>query len=194
MTTFTLEGQIERVAAHNPFSTLEHTPLYHQLRTFEALERSHLVVNTYNTGTGKTMAALLHLFRLSRLNGTRKNVLFIAPTNALIGQHAADIREFVRKNKLDFFVAEVNAAALRKMANDRSGETLYRLITNPLTYYEWLGLPANEHRKRPLVVVVSLRLATPGTSCHVTSVVTQSSTPSHAKTPALRGTARRSAA
>ncbi len=152
MTTFTLEGQMERVAAHNPFSTLEHTPLYHQLRTFEALERSHLVVNTYNTGTGKTMAALLQLFRL---NGTRKNVLFIAPTNALIGQHTADIREFVAKNKLDFFVGEVNAAELRKMADDRSGETLYRLMKNPQTYYEWFGLQASDHRKRPLVMVVN---------------------------------------
>jgi len=85
MTTFTLEGQAERVAAHNPFPTLQYKPLYHQLRTYEALEASHLVVNTYNTGTGKTMAALLQLFRL---HGTGKNVLFIAPTNALIGQHA----------------------------------------------------------------------------------------------------------
>lgn len=152
MTTFTLEAQAERVAGENPFPTLKDTPLYHQLRTVEALESAHLVVNTYNTGTGKTMAALLHLFGL---NGQRKNVLFIAPTNALIGQHAADIREFVQHNGLDFVVAEVNAARLRLLADTRSGETLYRLIKNPQMFHEWFEIEATDHRKRPVVLVVN---------------------------------------
>ncbi len=152
MTKVTLQSQSEKLAPSNPWG-LEHPPLYHQWRTHQALQKHDLVVNAYNTGTGKTIASLLHLFDL---NGQGKHVLFIAPTNALLHQHAEDIRAFVEKYKLDFLVAEVHASLLRQMMeNQRPGETLQRLIQNPLTYAEALGIPPGEHRKRPIVLVVN---------------------------------------
>lgn len=54
-------------------------------------------MNTYNTGTGKTIASLLYLFDLQ---GSNKNVLFIAPTNASLSQHAEDIERFVERDGL----------------------------------------------------------------------------------------------
>lgn len=152
MTTITLLSQSEKLAPENPWD-LEHPPLYHQLRTYQALEAYDLVVNAYNTGTGKTVASLLQLFRLNRQG---KNVLFIAPTNALIHQHVEDIRDFVKKHDLEFLVLEVHAPLLRQMMEgQRPGETLQRLIQNPLTYAEALDIPLDDHRKRPIVLVVN---------------------------------------
>lgn len=152
MITFTLEGQEERIAPVNPFPTLEHTPLYHQWRTWRALDDVPIVVNTYNTGTGKTIASLLHLFRLS---SPRDHVLFIAPTNALIAQHSADIREFVGQNKLPHRVAEVNAARLRALGGERSGKTLVHLLDNPHDFSDELGIEEGDYRRRPLVLVTN---------------------------------------
>jgi len=155
MIKLTLQPQAEKLAAENPWD-FEEQPLYHQWRTYEALADTNLVVNTYNTGTGKTRASLLHLFRLQARERQRANVLFIAPTNALIHQHAEDIQEFVERHHLDFFVLEINAARLRKiMEGQRPGETLQRLIQNPLTYAEALGIPLDDYRKRPLILVTN---------------------------------------
>lgn len=154
MIRLTLEPQSEKVAPENPWG-LEHPPLYHQWRTYEALAEADLVVNTYNTGTGKTQASLLHLFRL-QAQERDTNVLFIAPTNALIQQHAEDIRAFTKKYDLDFLVLEINAGLLREiMAEQRPGETLQRLIQNPLTYAEALGISPDDYRKRPLILVTN---------------------------------------
>lgn len=151
MTIFHLEAGHEKQApsdfeiAGRKFP--EYPLLYHQMRTYEALLTYDLVVNTYNTGTGKTLAALLHLFRL---NGTGKNVLFIAPTNALLQQHADDVREFVRENDLDFYVKRVTAAEVRALRGDlRSGEALQRLIRN------YLEFEPEATRRRQLVLVVN---------------------------------------
>lgn len=76
-----LTGQSEKVAAENSFN-LSQPPLYHQMRTVEALKIVPLVMNAYNTGTGKTYASLLHLFTMT--GKPRDNVLFIAPTNELL--------------------------------------------------------------------------------------------------------------
>ena len=152
MTTIHLQPQSEKLAPENPWG-LEHAPLYHQWRTHRALQAHDLVVNAYNTGTGKTVASLLHLFDL---DGQGQHVLFIAPTNALLHQHAEDVRAFVEKHRLDFLVAEVHASLLRQvMEGQRPGETLQRLIQNPLTYAEALGISPGEHQKRPIVLVVN---------------------------------------
>ncbi len=79
-------------------------PLYHQWRTYKA--DAPIIVNTYNTGTGKTKAALLRLLKrardkgITRLNPIRDNVLLIAPTNELILQHKKDAEEFCEENGL----------------------------------------------------------------------------------------------
>ena len=153
MTTIHLQPQSEKLAPENP-RNLDPPPLYHQMRTYRALQEHDLVVNTYNTGTGKTIASLLRLFDLDRQG---KNVLFIAPTNALIQQHTVDIQEFVERHHLDFRVLKVHAARLREMMEqgDRPGETLQRLIQNPLTYYEALDISPDDYRKLPIVLVVN---------------------------------------
>lgn len=152
MTKIHLLSQSEKLAPVDPWG-LKHKPLYHQVRTFDALAEDDLVINAYNTGTGKTIAALLQLFRLQ---GQGKNVLFIVPTNALLHQHAKDIHRFVLEHDLGFLVAEVHASKLRAIMEDqRPGETLQRLIQNPLTYATALGLEADDHRKRPMVLVVN---------------------------------------
>jgi CRISPR-associated endonuclease/helicase Cas3 len=157
MITLHLTGQQEKVAPENPWK-LKQWPLYHQLRTYQALQNPdvHLVVNSYNTGTGKTRAALLHLYAL---NGQKKDVLLIAPTNALLNQHAEDVRAFVQTNQLDYKVVAVTAETIRKFNRDlvaqgdyeklRLGETLFRLTRN---YREFFP---DEQQRQGLVLVVN---------------------------------------
>ena len=152
MTTIHLQASWEKLASTDPFG-LRDWPLYHQVRTVEALQRHDLVANTHNTGTGKTIASLLYLFDLA---GRDTNVLFIAPTNELIHQHVTDIRDFVREAELDYLVMEVNAALLRQIATgQRPGETLHRLVRNPREFAEPLGLDLTDYRRRPVVLVVN---------------------------------------
>jgi CRISPR-associated endonuclease/helicase Cas3 len=153
LTVINLLPQSEKLARGNPWG-LERALLYHQQRTFEALRDHDLVANTYNTGTGKTMASLLYLFEL---HGRSKNVLFIAPTNALLAQHAEDIEEFVQAHSLNFKVFQVSAADVRalRLAQDpdvtptRPGEVLQRLIRN------YLEFQPGETRRQPVILVVN---------------------------------------
>lgn len=146
MTTLTLLPQCEKLAPENLFN-LDPPPLYHQIRTLEALRNFDVVMNTYNTGTGKTRASLLHLFDLK---DKRKKVLFIAPTNALLDQHAEDIEEFVTQYSLDYKVQRMNAAEVRALNDDlRSGEIVQRLIRN------YLEFTPGEVSRKPLILVVN---------------------------------------
>jgi CRISPR-associated endonuclease/helicase Cas3 len=137
----------EKLAPDNPFG-LDPPPLYHQMRTYQALQDHSLVVNTYDTGTGKTVGALLGL-----LDPTRRgvNTLFIAPTNELIRQHAADVEDFLARHGLDTHVLRVDAATLRALPGERgyerAGERLKRLFDNPRDY-GWDG-------RKPLMVVTN---------------------------------------
>ncbi|MBX3052155.1 MAG: type I-D CRISPR-associated helicase Cas3' [Caldilineaceae bacterium] len=152
-----LTGQSEKVAVENPYN-LSRPPLYHQLRTADALQSVPLVMNAYNTGTGKTYASLLHLFSMK---GTPKdNVLFIAPTNELIHQHYEDICEFVEANNLRFRPIEINAAVLKSWHSDdrvdRSGERFVDLIrSNGQTFHAELGIAPDDHDKLPLILVTN---------------------------------------
>ena len=148
--TVTLNAGYEKISPTNPLG-LKFTPLYHQQRTYEALKTNELVINTYNTGTGKTHASLLQLFDLKG-----ENVLFIAPTNELIHQHANDIREFVDKHRLNFVVAEVTGQRLREweIVDDpgyrvRNPRKLHELIQNPRAYFPELP------RRAPLILVIN---------------------------------------
>lgn len=151
-----LSAQYEKVAANNPYS-FDHPPLYHQIRTAEALKNYPLVMNTYNTGTGKTKASLLHLFALDGQKDA--NVLFIAPTNELLHQHVRDIEEFVQENDLTFRVIEINAALLKELASEdlvnRGGERLTRLLRNPQAFSDKLGIAPTDHEKKPLILVTN---------------------------------------
>jgi CRISPR-associated endonuclease/helicase Cas3 len=123
--TFTLTGHTEKWAQDNEQGQRR---LYHQQRTYEALRDYAVVINTYNTGTGKTKAALQRLIDLNRQG---VNVLFIAPTNELISQHIRDVQEFVKEAQLDYHVLPARAHDVRILKGDlRPGETLHRLIQN----------------------------------------------------------------
>ena len=136
--TVTLNAGYEKINPTNEFG-LKYPPLYHQKRTYDELKANDLVINTYNTGTGKTQASLLRLFDLRNEDD---NVLFIAPTNELIRQHADDIRDFVKAHKLEFEVAEVTGKKLREWegVHDpgylvRNPRKLHEIIENPRDYF-----------------------------------------------------------
>ena len=152
--TITLNAGYEKVNPTNPFD-FGQPPLYHQQRTYDALKTNELVINTYNTGTGKTRASLLRLFDF-----VDENVLFIAPTNELIHQHADDIREFVNEHGLNFCVAEVTGQKLREWEREwevvnapgyrvRNARKLHELIQNPRDYFPELT------RRTPLILVTN---------------------------------------
>lgn len=153
MTTLHLLPRSEKQAPDNPLQ-LDLWPLYHQMRTYEGLADYDLVANVYDTGTGKTQAALLHLLRLARVGG---NALFIAPTNALLHQHAETVQDFVAAHDLDYMVVEMNAGRLRQVMEkgERPGEALQHLINNPTAYGEALGSDLDSAYQHPLVLVVN---------------------------------------
>jgi CRISPR-associated endonuclease/helicase Cas3 len=154
MTTITLLPHEEKLAPADALPEYQHTAplLYHQVRTYDALEATPLVMNTYPTGTGKTVAALLRLLHPDQRN---RNTLLIAPTNALIGQHAVEAREFIVRHGLKMRVFEANAAALGALDPSlRPGERLQRFLENPLTFAEQLEL-SDDAEKQPFVVVTN---------------------------------------
>lgn len=143
--TVTLNAGYEKVNPTNEFG-LKYPPLYHQKRTYDELKTNDLVINTYNTGTGKTQASLLRLFDLKNEND---NVLFIAPTNELIRQHADDIRNFLEEHELDFEVAEVTGKTLREW------ESVYDPgyhVRNPRKLHEIIEYPNTTGQKKLILV------------------------------------------
>lgn len=154
MSTITLLPHAEKLAPADALPEFQHaTPLlYHQARTYAALSEKPLVMNTYPTGTGKTVAALLRLLHPDQRN---HNTLIIAPTNALIAQHAAEAREFIASYGLHMRVFEANAATLGALDSElRPGERLQRFLENPLTFAGQLSLP-DDAEKLPFVVVTN---------------------------------------
>lgn len=152
--TLTLTAHAEKQAPPDalPHYQGQHPLLYHQLRTYHALEQVPLVMNTYPTGTGKTVAALLRLLHPDQRSA---NTLIIAPTNALIGQHTADTEAFLLQNNLAMRVFPVHAARLAQvMPTLRRGEVLHRTLENHLTFAQQLGLP-DDAPKLPVVVVTN---------------------------------------
>ncbi len=145
----TLEPQNERRwLGENPSPAtfqpeLGHFPLYHQWRTYNATEP--LIINTYNTGTGKTKAALLRLLKRARdigfnyLDSSEHNALLIAPTNELLMQHARDAEKFCDENKLPYRVVPISRADLDNYKSSeefsegdlRRGAALHYILQNP---------------------------------------------------------------
>jgi CRISPR-associated endonuclease/helicase Cas3 len=149
-----LQPQWEKVAPPHPLfkERSGRDLLYHQIRTPEALQAFDLVVNTYNTGAGKTRAALMYL--LDPGMQKNRNVLVIAPTNALLEQHANDIRAFVEAEGLRYQVQTVTAEALSQLKPGyhlRKGELLYRLMENPREFSD----DTSDLRRKPLIMVVN---------------------------------------
>ncbi|MDQ2714332.1 MAG: type I-D CRISPR-associated helicase Cas3' [Chloroflexota bacterium] len=165
MLTVTLEPQYERIwLGENPAPAtfpLGQPPLLHQWRTYSA--EQPLIVNTYNTGTGKTKASLLRLLKrardkgVHRLDSTEDNALLIAPTNELLAQHARDVEQFCNENAKDlpYRVVAVSRASLDsyKLQEDfsetdmRRGAALHYIMQNSRR------LDADSRKKATLYVV-----------------------------------------
>ncbi len=122
-------------------AALQSAPLYHQWRTYMEKD-AHIVVNSYNTGTGKTKAALLRLLDLHVAYKKDKyagaNVLFIAPTNELLRQHEQDVEAFVKHNGLKHIVLRLDAATIKELGQlhlgekfTRQGDRLYQMLEDP---------------------------------------------------------------
>lgn len=137
--------------------------LEHQQAHYVALKDSHIVINSNQTGTGKTKASLLHLLR-KEMQTPDSNTLMIAPTNELIRQHADDVDEFVQEHHLPHLVVRLDASVVTQLVqankadNWRRGEALYYLLRNPrdpkiAPHLEKLAGHLNE--KRPLVLVTN---------------------------------------
>jgi CRISPR-associated endonuclease/helicase Cas3 len=145
MLSITLEPQYEKVwLGENPSPNTfrNNPPLLHQWLTRNAEEP--LIINTYNTGTGKTKAALLRLLKRAqdigfhRLNSAEHNALLIAPTNELLAQHARDAEKFCEENKLPYQVVPISRALLESYKDTpgfsegdlRRGAALHSIIQN----------------------------------------------------------------
>src|SRR5579871_6779847 len=117
MLSITLEPQYEEEwRGENPsLATFPTHPLYHQWLTYNA--EKPLIINAFNTGTGKTKAAFLRLLKRVQeknfiLDSSEDNVLLIAPTNELLAQHARDAEKFCHDNKLPYRVLSMSRATL----------------------------------------------------------------------------------
>lgn len=122
MITIHVQAQDEYLwTGKNPApTTFPNGLLYHQWLTYQAEEP--MIINTMNTGMGKTKAAFLRLLRrtqnVRRLSPTRDNVLLIAPTNELILQHVRDARAFCAENELPYRVTPLTRDALDRLIAD----------------------------------------------------------------------------
>lgn len=118
-------------------------PLRHQVLTCNA--KSSLIINAYNTGTGKTKAALLRLKKRVEekgsinLDSSEDNVLLIAPTNELLSQHARDVEKFCEDNGLPYRVLSMSRATLDEIqckpgfseGKLRRGAALHAIMEDP---------------------------------------------------------------
>jgi CRISPR-associated endonuclease/helicase Cas3 len=135
-------------------------PLYHQRRTYHAEEP--IIINTHNTGTGKTKAALLRLLRrasevgFDRLRPSHDNVLFIAPTNELLAQHTRDIQQFCGDCQLPYRVLPITKKDLDEYCQQpgisetrlRRGAMLHMLLNDASKVHD-------DRDKRATVYVVN---------------------------------------
>lgn len=131
-------------------------PLYHQWRTYHA--EAPLIVNTYNTGTGKTKAALLRLLKRAQQRGfhnlrSKDNALLISPTNALLAQHVDDAQAFCQQNELPYRVIsltkeDIDGYPLTGEVQLRPGSKLNGILNDPTAI-------DNDYSKRASLVVVN---------------------------------------
>lgn len=134
--------------------------LQHQQDHYQALADNEIVINTNETGTGKTLASLLHLLRPKMKDSYSGNTLMIAPTNELIKQHADDVQNFVNKHSLPHVVIRLSAEVITKLVNKnnwRRGEAFYNLVQNPRdpTIADLLGITNQLDQRRPIFLVTN---------------------------------------
>ncbi len=122
--------------------------LQHQVDLYRAAEANDIVLDTAPTGTGKTKAGL----SIICLN-SKRNAVYIAPTNALIEQQAEAAKEFVELVGLPHIVKAASAQRVREWPSDRvgsrPGEKIYNVLREPATIFPECG------GDRPLLLVTN---------------------------------------
>ncbi len=123
-------------------------PLQHQVDVFEKSHDADIILNSTQTGTGKTKAALTVL-----LHQPTKSAVYIAPTNALVEQQREAAEKFVKEAGLPHIVKSASAREIKTWADDkvgrRPGEKLYNVLRNPATIFPEAG------GNRPILLVTN---------------------------------------
>ncbi|MBK4732183.1 type I-D CRISPR-associated helicase Cas3' [Oxynema sp. CENA135] len=122
--------------------------LQHQQDLYEAAKSHDLLLDLAPTGTGKTNASFSVI-----LENPQGNVVYIAPTNALIDQQTAAAEAFVAAAGLPHVVKSASAQQIRRWRDDRvgkrSGEKLYNVLREPSILFPECG------GGRPLLLVTN---------------------------------------
>jgi len=123
-------------------------PLQHQVDVFEKSHDADIILNSTQTGTGKTKAGLTVL-----LHHPTKSAVYIAPTNALVEQQREAAEKFVKEAGLPHIVKSASAREIRTWSDDkvgrRPGEKLYNVLRNPATIFPEAG------GNRPILLVTN---------------------------------------
>lgn len=122
--------------------------LQHQQNLYEAAKTHDLLLDLAPTGTGKTKAGFSVI-----LENPQGNVVYVAPTNALIDQQTAAAEAFVAAAGLPHVVKAASAEQIRRWRDDRvgkrSGEKLYNVLREPSILFPECG------GGRPLLLVTN---------------------------------------
>lgn len=122
--------------------------LQHQQDLYEAAKTHDLLLDLAPTGTGKTKASFSVI-----CENPQGNVVYIAPTNALIDQQTAAAEAFVAAAGLPHVVKAASAQQIRRWRDDRvgkrSGEKLYNVLREPSILFPECG------GGRPLLLVTN---------------------------------------
>lgn len=108
--------------------------LQHQQDHYEALDNAQIVINTNQTGTGKTLAALLHLLRAPMRDAQKGNTLIVASSNKCIDKLANEVQEFVNTNGLPHIVIRLYNHVIEAIAESNNwllSSAIYYLLENP---------------------------------------------------------------
>src|SRR5579883_2411250 len=101
--------------------------LEHQVDVFEKSRDADIIINSTQTGTGKTKAGFTVL-----LHQPTKSAVYIAPTNALVEQQREAAEKFVKDAGLPHIVKSASAREIRTWGDDkvnrRPGEKLYNVL------------------------------------------------------------------
>ncbi|QIZ69926.1 type I-D CRISPR-associated helicase Cas3' [Oxynema aestuarii] len=112
--------------------------LQHQVDVYNAAKDHDLILDLSATGTGKTKAG----FSVVLENPTR-NVVYVAPTNALVEQQTIAAEKFVKAAGLPHVVKAASAKHVNSWPNDRvgrrAGEKIYNVLQDPSTLFPECG-------------------------------------------------------
>lgn len=98
------------------YKNIDSKLLSHQEKTLDKLKSSDIVINDTQTGSGKTLGALLYLKELyTEYKDQYHAVLYIAPVNSLISEKTEDIYAFLKENNLNYNVFPITSYTMKEI-------------------------------------------------------------------------------